>query len=186
MTLSNFVRVIVLVLSTANVLGFSVVGLLRTGPHHLGSANRKLSAPMPLRQNFPACAALRIATPLFKVEGYEAIRDILGGLPITGGYASISDLFNKFDKDLSGKIEPVELQQTLREMGVALTDSQVSISTILIYRIDLIKSVRISTFLIYGICLIQSVYAGVRISPCAHSRWWRCVLVRLSKCDRAD
>ena len=82
---------------------------------------------MPLRQHFPICAALKIATPLVKVEGYEAIRDILGGLPITGGYSSISELFNKFDKDLSGKIEPVELQQTLREMGVALTDNQVDI-----------------------------------------------------------
>ncbi len=72
-----------------------------------------------------ACALLKIATPLVKVEGYEAIRDILGGLPITGGYTSISDLFNKFDKDLSGTIEPVEFQQTMREMGVALTDNQV-------------------------------------------------------------
>ena len=127
MTLSNLVRVVVLAVATADCLGFSVVGLLRTSPMRPGTTNRKFSAPMPLRHNFPACSALRIATPLVKVEGYEAIRDILGGLPITGGYASISDLFNKFDKDLSGKIEPIELQQTLREMGVALTNNQVNI-----------------------------------------------------------
>jgi len=80
---------------------------------------------MPLRRLSTACAATKISSPLVKVEGYNVIRDILGGLPIMGGYTSISDLFNKFDKDLSGTIEAVELQQTLREMGVALTDQQV-------------------------------------------------------------
>eukprot|EP00291_Cryptomonas_curvata_P020624 CAMPEP_0172162924 /NCGR_PEP_ID=MMETSP1050-20130122/6974_1 /TAXON_ID=233186 /ORGANISM="Cryptomonas curvata, Strain CCAP979/52" /LENGTH=169 /DNA_ID=CAMNT_0012833033 /DNA_START=46 /DNA_END=555 /DNA_ORIENTATION=- len=122
-------RTAILALSFAHSLGF---GHVRVPCRIGGSATTCLRksiggakfAAIPIRQSSTACAALKISTPLVRAEGYEAIRDILGGLPITGGYSSISDLFNKFDKNLSGKIDPVELQQTLREMGVALTDHQ--------------------------------------------------------------
>ena len=123
-------RLAILALSFAHGLGFGHVRVPSRfgGPsvlrHSTGGCRAKFAA-IPLRHSSTACSALKISTPLVRVEGYEAIRDILGGLPITGGYSSISDLFNKFDKNLSGKIDPVELQQTLREMGVALTDRQV-------------------------------------------------------------
>ncbi len=60
------------------------------------------------------------------------------------------DLFNKFDKDLSGKIDPVELQQTLREMGVALTDSQVSpfyFIIVLHFKADITRSAQTFEFM---------------------------------------
>ncbi len=109
-------------------------------------------------QNFDACrrfSALRVnqicvrqskftssprrnsLSPLFstpkKTEssgGYAILRDLLGGMPVLGGYSSFSELFAKFDKDVSGKISLQELQSTLKEMGAPLSNKQVNNSDI--------------------------------------------------------
>ena len=62
--------------------------------------------------------------------GYVILRDLLGGMPVLGGYSSFSELFAKFDKDMSGKISLQELQSTLKEMGAPLTNQQVLNRTI--------------------------------------------------------
>ena len=35
--------------------------------------------------------------------GYAILRDVIGGMPVFGGYSSFSEVFAKFDKDLSGR-----------------------------------------------------------------------------------
>ena len=122
MSLITPLRTLIFGLCLVDGISFSILRLPTRIPLRPGAHLRRPA----LLQTY---CTLKIQTPLVKVEGYAAIRDILGGLPITGGYSSIFELFNKFDKDLSGKIEPVELQQTMREMGVALTDDQVCIFT---------------------------------------------------------
>ena len=62
--------------------------------------------------------------------GYAVLRDMLGSMPVLGGYSSFSELFAKFDKDMSGKISLQELQSTLTEMGAPLSKKQVRVSVI--------------------------------------------------------
>jgi hypothetical protein len=57
--------------------------------------------------------------------GYAVLRDVIGGMPVFGGYSSFSELFAKFDKDVSGKISLQELQSTLKEMGAPISNQQV-------------------------------------------------------------
>ena len=128
MSFTILLRTLIFGLCVVNSIGFSVLRLSTRMPLRPASHQRR---PAKLQT---VCASLKIQTPLVKVEGYAAIRDILGGLPMTGGYTTILELFNKFDKDLSGKIEPVELQQTMREMGVALTDDQACINFVEFHR----------------------------------------------------
>ncbi len=60
-----------------------------------------------------------------ETKAYSQLRDMLGGMPVFGGYSSFSEVFAKFDKDMSGKISLEELQSTLKEMGLPLSTQQV-------------------------------------------------------------
>lgn len=85
--------------------------------------------------------------PISTSKAYGLLRDLLGGMPVFGGYSSFSEIFAKFDKDVSGKINLQELQSTLKEMGLPLSDEQAGflhISIIVYSDVSLLKGGRIA------------------------------------------
>jgi hypothetical protein len=101
--------------------------------------------------------------------GYVILRDLLGGMPVLGGYSSFSELFAKFDKELSGKISLQELQSTLKEMGATITNQQVINCTIF-----KVSSVNSSFYLpIYFPCLLLKSRRKNCFAPWIHQEMVR-------------
>jgi len=72
----------------------------------------------------PSVPWTRRGTRLQASSGYKILREALQGLPVTGGYANLKDLFLKFDWDQTG-IDAPKLKSALRDLGANIDDSQV-------------------------------------------------------------
>mmetsp|Transcript_4097 Transcript_4097/g.8021 ORF Transcript_4097/g.8021 Transcript_4097/m.8021 type:complete len:175 (-) Transcript_4097:227-751(-) len=54
----------------------------------------------------------------------EILKGAISGLPVTGGYSSVTGLFKKFDTDASGQIDQAELALFFQSLGSPLSDEQ--------------------------------------------------------------
>jgi len=58
------------------------------------------------------------------IRAMNLLQEVISGLPVTGGYSSSGQLFEKYDLDKDGRIDETELRNAFRGMGALLSQEQ--------------------------------------------------------------